>query len=420
MNREATVESSSRAESAPRSVVDAAAPASAGQAGPATGSSFYTRLVPFDGFARLSDPSIYAPLPDDWVLGLSDIVSSTAAIEAGRYKTVNTAAAAVIAAVANALHDTDFPFVFGGDGASFALPSDQAEKGRVALASVATWVRDELDLQLRIALVPVEAVREAGFDVRVARFAPSPDVTYAMFTGGGLAWAEGQMKAGSFAVAPAPSGTLPDLRGLSCRFSEIKATRGVILSMIVLPAPGADPAGFRALIEDVLALVESDEEAGRPVPAGGPPIRWPPAGFDLEAKARRAPGQSRFVTRISLAIRTFLAYLVFRTGLRVGSFDPSRYLHQLVRNTDFRKFDDGLRMTLDATPQLADRIDERLAKAERSGIAQSGTHRQETALMTCFVPSPTHSDHVHFVDGAMGGYAAAARAVKQARADTRA
>ena len=34
--------------------------------------------------------------------------------------------------------------------------------------------------------------------------------------------------------------------------------------------------------------------------------------------------------------------------------------------------------------------------------------------MTCFVPSPTRPDHVHFVDGAMGGYAAAARAVKLA------
>jgi hypothetical protein len=34
--------------------------------------------------------------------------------------------------------------------------------------------------------------------------------------------------------------------------------------------------------------------------------------------------------------------------------------------------------------------------------------------MTCFVPSPTRRDHIHFVDGAMGGYAAAARSLKQA------
>jgi hypothetical protein len=32
--------------------------------------------------------------------------------------------------------------------------------------------------------------------------------------------------------------------------------------------------------------------------------------------------------------------------------------------------------------------------------------------MTCFVPSALRPDHVHFVDGAAGGYAAAALAVK--------
>ena len=33
-------------------------------------------------------------------------------------------------------------------------------------------------------------------------------------------------------------------------------------------------------------------------------------------------------------------------------------------------------------------------------------------MMTCFTPSPTRSDHVHFIDGAQGGYAAAATALK--------
>ena len=35
-------------------------------------------------------------------------------------------------------------------------------------------------------------------------------------------------------------------------------------------------------------------------------------------------------------------------------------------------------------------------------------------MMTCFTPSPTRSDHVHFIDGAQGGYAAAATALKAA------
>src|SRR3954470_15967498 len=175
----------------------------AAERGSPQGANFYAGLPVFDRFARLMDPSVYTPLPDGWVLGLSDIVRSTAAIAAGRYKAVNSAAAAVIAAVANALHDNECPFVFGGDGASFALPAEHASLGREALAGVAAWVRDDLDLEMRIALVPIEFIRAQGFDVRVARFAPSPDVSYAMFAGGGLAYAETQMKAGTFRIDPA-------------------------------------------------------------------------------------------------------------------------------------------------------------------------------------------------------------------------
>ena len=49
-------------------------------------------------------------------------------------------------------------------------------------------------------------IREQGLDVTVARHAASPDVAYAMFAGGGLAWAEQRMKAGAFRLEPAPEG----------------------------------------------------------------------------------------------------------------------------------------------------------------------------------------------------------------------
>jgi hypothetical protein len=372
---------------------------------------FYAALPVFDSFARLTDPTIYAPLPDSWVLGLADIVKSTAAIEAGQYKIVNTAAASVIVAIANALKDNDFPFTFGGDGASFALPPHHAGLARETLSAVAAWVRDEFGLTLRVALAPISELRSQGFDVRVARFGVSPDVSYAMFTGGGLAYAEQRMKAGAYAVEPGPKGTMPDLTGLSCRFDEIAAEQGVILSLIVTPVPGADQAAFAKLVADILSAVENAPQAGRPVPVGGPPMRWPPAGFSVEARTLAGAGLSK---RIRLLARTLVSHLIFRTGIRIGGFDPARYRKQLVDNTDFRKFDDGLRMTLDCAPALANRLEGILARAERDGIARSGTHRQSAALMTCFVPSPTRSDHIHFVDGAMGGYAAAAQVIKTA------
>jgi hypothetical protein len=339
-------------------------------------------------------------------------VESTRAIAQARYKAVNMAGAAVIAAVTNALEGREFPFVFGGDGASFAVAPDDLERAREALAATAIWVKEDLDLVMRVALVPVAAVRAQGLDVRVARFGPSPNLSYAMFSGGGLGWAEAAMKRGEFAVPMAPPGTQPDLSGLSCRFEEIPAARGLILSVLVLPAQ--DPAAFRRLIEDIIALVERTPDSGRPVPPGGPPLRWPPAGVEFEARAQR--GGSLFKRRAAVLAYTLFAYLIMRFGISVGGFVPKAYVQQVVENSDFRKYDDGLRMVLDCTPDLERKLTERLAAAASAGIAKYGLYRQDAAMMTCFTPSALRSDHVHFIDGARGGYASAATALKAATA----
>ena len=371
---------------------------------------FYGSIPVFRSFSRLMDPKLYVPLPDDWTIGIADIVESTKAIAAQRYKAVNTAGAAVIASVTNALEGREFPFVFGGDGASFAVAPGDLDLARQALAATAAWVREDLDLEMRVALVPVSAVRAQGLEVRVARFGPSANLSYAMFSGGGLGWAEAAMKRGEFTVAAAPPGTQPDLSGLSCRFEEIASRRGVMLSVLVLPAPGADMARFSKEVEEIIDLVERSPEAGRPVPADGPPLRWPPQGVEYEARAAR--GGSLAMRRAMVLAYTLWAYAVMRLGIKVGNFVARRYIQQVVENSDFRKFDDGLKMILDCTEELAGELATRLEAAASAGILRYGLHRQDAAMMTCFVPSVMRSDHVHFIDGARGGYATAATALK--------
>ena len=371
---------------------------------------FYGGIPVFRGFDRLMDPALYSPLPDDWTVGIADIVESTKAIANQRYKAVNMAGAAVIAAVTNALDGREFPFVFGGDGASFAVAPADLARAREALAATATWVREDLDLSMRVALVPVKAVRAQGLDVRIARFGPSPNLSYAMFSGGGLGWADAAMKRGEFAVEAAAPGEQPDLSGLSCRFEEIPSARGLSLSVLVVLADGADPLAFRKAIEDIIDLVERSPDAGRPVPAGGPEIRFPPAGVEYETLATR--GRSKFGRRSFVLATALWAYVVLRFGIKVGNFVPKTYLQQVVENSDFRKYDDGLRMILDCTGDLEAALTKVLAAAAAAGTARYGVHRQDAAMMTCFTPSALRSDHVHFIDGARGGYASAATALK--------
>src|SRR6202008_2017304 len=109
---------------------------------PGGSDTFYAGIPVFRGFGSLMDPALYSPLPDDWTVGVADIVESTRAIAQARYKAVNMAGAAVIAAVTNALAGREFPFVFGGDGASFAVAPSDLETVREALAATAAWVKE--------------------------------------------------------------------------------------------------------------------------------------------------------------------------------------------------------------------------------------------------------------------------------------
>jgi Protein of unknown function (DUF3095) len=219
------------------------------------------------------------------------------------------------------------------------------------------------------------------------------------------------MKRGAYAVMPAAPGVRPDLAGLSCRFSEIPTTRGTIVSLLVLPAGDLD-ARFRHLIGEIIAMIETSPEAARPVPAGGPPLNWPPEGLELEARATRRAGIPMALYRLLIGVRTALSYAILRFRIRVGAFVPATYINQLVENSDFRKYDDALRMVIDCTPKFARSLESRLAAAAAAGIARYGIHQQDRAMMTCFTPSALRSDHVHFIDGALGGYALAARALK--------
>ncbi len=372
---------------------------------------FYDTLPLRDKFDALAAPDEYTPLPDDWVVGTSDIVGSTAAIAAGKYKVVNMIGAAVISAQINTAGGRAFPYVFGGDGAAFAHPPEFAEQAAAALAAVQVWAREEFDMGLRVGLYPVAHIRNAGHEVAVARYRVSDGVDYAMFSGGGVSWAEGEMKNGQETVPAAAAGTQPDLTGLSCRWSHMQARNGTILSLLVQPVAGVDPGAFATVAAQVLEAVSHLERGGHPSPPEGPGTGWPPPGAVLEAHASRGsmPLAKR---RRQILLETAIAWVLLKTKIKLGGFDPAHYQRTVGGNADFRKFDDGLKMTLDCDPETIERLRALLETARDAGIVSFGMHTQDEAMMTCIVPSIMDDTHVHFIDGAAGGYTQAAMGIK--------
>jgi hypothetical protein len=376
-------------------------------------SDFYAAIPALEDFAAAVRPETYRPLPDDWVVGFADVRGSTEAVAQGRYKAVNMIGAGVIAAVSNALQREAFPFVFGGDGASFAVGPTDAAAATEALRGMATFAEEEFRLDLRVATISVAKIRAAGRDVKVGRYGASPHCAYAMFAGGGLGWFEAQAKLGEYALDPAPPGTRPDLSDLSCRWGVAPAKHGVILSVIV--APLGEDARFPALVDDVVRVALGAADGGRPVTLSSLVAGKVSEVVELETAANAPPSGSRVKARIKAASQFALGVLFHKFKLRAGAFDAAAYASDAAANADFRKFDDGLRMTLDCSPAFADALEARLAKA--ADFAEYGTFRQQSAQLTCFVPSITERGHLHFVDGAGGGYTMAAKAMKARRAD---
>ena len=360
-----------------------------------------------DRFAQVSDPTCYRPVPDEWWIGVSDVVNSTLAIDAGRYKAVNLAGAGTISAVSNVFKNKTLLFVFGGDGARFVISPDSFDAASEALSRVAMWAKRDLDLDLRVGMVRVAEARAAGFDVCAAWWQASRQIRYAMFTGGGLEWADAGLKAGAFGLKPAGTEQDPDLTGLSCQWGALKSKQGSILSLIVKPTKGASVSSFNQVSRDVVAILEGGASFN-PVPVTGPDVGWPSASIQWQSRIAHRNTSIRW-RRLRVLATTAIIWLIFKLGIRIGQFDANRYRRRISENTDFRKFDDGLLVTVDCSTDTVTRLRELLGKAKALGVVRYGMHIQQEALITCVVPSVLALDHMHFVDGAGGGYAAAYR-----------
>lgn len=375
-------------------------------------SRFARSLATASHFSAALDETAHIPLPENWWIAATDVVRSRDAIAAGRYKAVNMAGVSMISAAMNALGEYDVPYAFGGDGAIVAVANGEAEIMRDVLAKTVTLAREEMDLELRAALVPVSRLRADGFDVRVEAVRVSDAIRNFAFSGGGVSHAERLLKAGEYAVAPAAPGERPDLTGLSCRWTPISAAGRKIVSIIVEPGTAASKSAFADRSREFLNLLGLEGDGANPIPPAGPGIQWPVEGVELEARATRGE-HSLAAMRRKLNVQTFLVWLIFKTGIRIGSFNPKTYQRVTGRNTDFRKLQDGMRMTLSLDEAQLRRVEAFLEELRAGKLVRYGICVQEKAVLTCFVPSVTDDAHFHFLDGAGGGYAGAASAMRE-------
>ena len=386
---------------------------------------FYAGLAPFQEFTDFSDVGAYARLPDDWLVLCADVRGSTQAIEDGRYKDVNMIGAACITAILNVSGDIEVPFIFGGDGAIIVVPPSLRAAATRELVALRAMAQSEFDLDLRVGVVPVADLRARNRDVTVRKYQLSVGNYLAMFAGGGIELAEELLKSeesgNPYILQPDMNLAPPSLEGLSCRWEPLAPQGGVMMTMMV-KAKSQNSTEERRLMKEVLGalakILGPGANQSTPASVASMRFRWPPRNAWKEAvltTGKRFPAGAYVWVLFTSAIQVWCDTF----GKKAGDYDGAVYTDELRANTDYRKYDDMLRMVLDVSEAQADEIDAYLQARFDAGDLVFGTHRAKAALMTCVVFSLKQSEHVHFVDGADGGFAMAAVDLKNRQRDAR-
>ncbi len=375
--------------------------------------NFYTELNPFTDFIDFTRPELYRQAPCDWLVVITDVRGSTDAIKAGHYKWVNMAGATTIAALANVLGTADFPFVFGGDGATALVPGERRAEIERVLSIARAHAKEAFGLELVTGLIEHSELIAAGTPISVARFLLPGGPSIAFFSGEGLSLAEKWVKSGRGVIAEHRHHDQTDtLDGLSCRWAPLKSARGAMLSMLVRPCAKGEQAlmTLHRLLAEIEKIVDLEAPDANPIKIG----RLSAERIWRAARAEASiQGQPRFFLAVcKIAVEMILVGILCLLKFPFANSSTSKYIDSLPAHSDFRKFDETLRMVIDCSPEMQKAIRALLERERAAGTVYFGLHASPTALMTCFLRRFEDGGHVHFVDGNDGGYAMAAVELK--------
>lgn len=381
---------------------------------------FYRDLPVISSFSEATNGRLHADVPKDWWIVVADVAGSTEAIQAGAYKKVNTIGVACIAAVMNVDRDIDLPFVFGGDGATFAVPDVLCERVTMALRAAQKMARESFGMVLRVGLVRVAELADQGHWVRMGKLRLSPHVMQPVLSGRGWEEAERRVKisgaSGVLRVEECDGPADGNFDGFECRWRGVPSFNGHKLALLVA-AVAQDTQTNLDTYARVLHEIQSiygEVEQYHPLHAAQLRMTFNPRLLSHEWRVRA--GQLALWPHLKyfarMVFQNAAGCILFALNRNTKATRWTRYRHEMVENSDFRKFDGMLRMVMDGSDMQAGQLQLFLESEYRAGRLVYGMHKSREALVTCIVQS-YNGNHQHFVDGGDGGYALAARELKR-------
>lgn len=377
--------------------------------------NFYSGLQAFTlPLTELFREENFRAVPSSWHVVIADVKNSTQAVAADRHNDVNLAAAGSLVAALNVAKEqkTEVPFFFGGDGSTLLVPGELLNGVLLALTAHSLNTADNFGLQLHIGSLPVKEVLSAGHQIKIAKLYVDASLVKAVVIGDGLHYAEQKIKQGMGDEKESLSSLAAlNLNGLECRWNKIQppvAEAGNVCYLMEAVKPGEQFAVYTDVLKQIEAVYGNEAKRN--------PLSIEQLTRSIGFKKLRREMLAKFgkwkpAYLAGTFLRTLFGRLYFKYNWKIGGLRGKEYLAQLIAHADTLTVDGRINTIICGREDQHQRFLRYLSQQEAQGLLVYGHHNSKESIMTCYIEA-RNAKHIHFVDGADGGYTEAAKEFK--------
>jgi len=358
----------------------------------------------------MGEERLFAAVPADWHVVLTDVKGSTKALDNGMHHLVNlVATGSIIAALNIARHaDTRVPFFFGGDGATLIVPPSMVEPILQALYQHRDNTLRNFNLELRVGSVPVADIYANGHKLAVAKARMTDAFTIPVVLGQGLQYAEKVIKGEDFMLSlPQSDETALNLDGMECRWDAIKPpedAQEVLCLLVIIRAADRQPEICRSVLRAIDGFFGTPQARS---PISIERMRLKPTLGRITREMRARLGKFDLAYLLENWLRTLIGF-IYLGYVEAGK----KYLVGIAQLSDTLVIDGRINTVIAGTLKQRRQLVEVLDRMEGDGDIHYGLHVCGESVMSCYVRDRSN-DHIHFIDGIGGGYTQAATVLKR-------
>lgn len=360
-------------------------------------------------YQLLIQNQLFEKVVASWSVIITDIRRSTVAVNSGLHENVNLIATGSIVAVLNIAFKANIlvPFFFGGDGATFIVPPSIVDDVMKSLLKYKANTLQNFNLDLRTGIIPVEEIYKQGHSLNICRFSSAETFSIPIILGDGLAYAEQIIKGDDYLLAGHNTASDEiDLSGMQCRWDKIAPPENSdeVVTLIVIASETAQQAIAFSKVIHHLDQIYGTPEKRQPISVSK--LIFKTSFNSLGQEMKHRVGKIKLFELIKSWFINIYGYIYFRTER------GKKYLKQLVEMSDTLVIDGRINTVITGTAQQRLILQKALNQLEKNNEILYALYVSGESIMSCYVRD-LEDDHIHFVDGADGGYTQAAGILKQ-------